>query len=364
MFVFPYGNTVARCALQREWGKRSNEESRQGIFYARNENDKILLRQGWLWQRFAYLKCGLHTLSSRYIHSPAAKAATVDGIIADIHAHRFRPDKLLLISGDHFNALFVRNLGVFYYPMLDTRIGGTKRDWHDRQAVYAQTLAYALGVFRKRPVPVTTIATTGSYAATCINIAEHAYPSDTVYGMLYALAALSDNEAATPAPSLSSPQHKLQTRDLATQLLTDYSETLHKLYDHYRAHVFDDTTGLIRTDIHLSGAKDITIRSSAFYDNVVFWKTTQLTGRLGIIEKDATFLRQLKQRILAQFWLPEYGHFLEDRSDESIACHYYSSDWLIVLATGFLSPADPAERHYFEQSAAYIQKMRIDQPFA
>src|SRR5581483_10499885 len=298
-------------------------------FYAVNENHRIILRQSWLWQRFAYLKCGLHTLGSRYVHSPAAKSATIDGIIADIHAHRFRPDKLLLISGDHFNALFVRNMGVFYYPMLDTRIGSSEADWQHRQIVYVQTLAYALGVFQKRPIPVTTIVTTGVYAATCINIAERAYPSDALYGLLYALAALSGIEDANAAPELMPEQHILSTHQLATQLLDGYTSTLRTLYDHYRAHVFDDNTGLIRTSLHLSGAKDITIRSSAFYDNVIFWKTTQLAGKLGIIKDDPVFLDMLKERIVERFWLPERGYFLEDQSPEAVLHHYYSSDWLI-----------------------------------
>lgn len=329
-----------------------------------NENHKIVIRQNWLWQRFAYLKCGLHTLSSRYIHSPAAPSHTLDRIITDIHALRFRPDKLLLISGDHFNALFVRNLGVFYYPMLDKRIPGTVTDWHNRQMVYAQTVAFALGVFAKRPIPVTTLVTTGAYAATCVNIAEHAYPSDTVYGVLYALAALSGLEDATAAPGLVAPKHRLATHDIAHLLQRKYRATLQELYAHYRSIVFDPSTHLIRSDIHLSGAKDITTRASAFYDNVIFWKTTELAGKLGLIPHDTEFLAGLKTRILDAFWLEEKGHFLEDLSPEGRERSYYSSDWLIVLTTGFLSPERTAEQGYFEKSVSYIQSMRIDEPFA
>jgi hypothetical protein len=335
-----------------------------GEFHIMNENHRIVLRQGWFWRRFAYIKCGLHTLGSRYVHSPSARSSTIDGIIADIHAHRFRPDKLLLISGDHFNAMFVRNLGVFYYPMLDTRIKSTAEDWQDRQIVYIQTLAYALGVFEKLPIPVTTIVTTGAYAATCINIATRAYPSDSVYGMLYALAALLGKESATPDPGALKPHHTLETRAAAKQLLKEYREVLRNLYDHYKTTVYDTSTGLIRADIHLSGAKDITERNSAFYDNVIFWKTAELAVQLGLIPDDQNFRVDLKRRIIQKFWLEDQGYFLEDLSDEGITHCYYSSDWLIVLVTGFLSPSHVDERMYFERSVAYIQRMGIDQPFA
>jgi hypothetical protein len=297
------------------------------------------------------------------ICTPRAQATSVEGIIAAIHAHRFSPRKLLLISGDHFSALFVRNLGVFYYPMLDRTIEGTEEDWQDRQVVYLQTVAYALGVFEKSPVPTTTIVPTGRYRATCVNF--YAYPSDTVYGIFFALAALLGKESARVSDYKDSqPSHRLLTVPAALLLNKEYATTLVELYEHYRRTVFDEASGLIRSDIHLSGAKDITRRRSAFYDNVIFWKTTRLAMTLKKIPNDTAFLDSLKQRILATFWREDEGYFLEDLSDEAQQHGYYSSDWLIVLATGFLRPADPQERHYFEESVRYIQTHGIDKPFA
>ena len=328
-----------------------------------NENHRITLRQNIFWRTYAvYVKCFVHVLATRYLHSPASRSTTVEGIIADIHAHRFKRDRLLLTSGDHFSALFVRNLGVFYYPMLDTRIKSSQKDWEDRQIVYLQTVGYALGVFAKHRVPVTTIVSTGPRAATCVNI--YAYPSDALYGVLYALAALLGKEPATPVPHIGKARQTLQTTEAAGQLLTEYKDVLADLYTHYRQTVFDPQTGLIRKDIHLSGAKDITRRTCAFFDNVIFWKTTQLAAELGIIPKDATFLRVLKQRILKTFWLEAEGHFLEDLSEESLEHHYYSSDWLIALVTGFLSPENARERKYFARSVSYIRAHDIDKPFA
>lgn len=326
-----------------------------------DDNAKIKVRNNIFWRLFAIYQCGLYIITTRYFHSPPARSQTVDGIIRDIHALRYNPNKLLLISGDHFNGLFVRNLGVFYYPMLDTNIVSNEQDWQSRQIVYLQTVAYALGVFEKDPVPTTTIVSMGRYGATCVNF--YAYPSDTVYGIFYALAALAGKEKAR-AFEYGTSQNSLDTASAARSLIDVYQLTLQNLYAHYRQTAFDDESGLVRKDVHMSGAKDITRRQSAFYDNVIFWKTTELAMKLGVIDKDADFLRTLKKQILTTFWLEDEGYFLEDLSDEGMAKKYYSSDWLIVLATGFLNPNKPSELAYFERSVEYIRDQKIDQPFA
>ena len=326
-----------------------------------DNNDKLVVRQNIFWKLFAYYQCGVYILTTRYVSSPRAKGQTVDEIIADIHKLRYDPNKLLLISGDHFNGLFVRNLGVFYYPMLDRSLPGTLQDWHDRETVYLQTVAFALGVFQKQPTLTTTIVSMGPYAATCINF--YAYPSDSLFGILYALAALSGHESAQPH-AYQKTRHQLDTKEAATTLLTTYHDTLRTLYDGYRSHVFDGTTNLIKQNVHLSGAKDITRRYSAFYDNVIFWKTTQLAMTLGVIPQNNALLRKLKQTILDTFWLEDEGYFLEDLSAEGLRHNYYSSDWLIVLSTGFLDITNPKEQAYYARSVEYIQKQKIDQPFA
>lgn len=326
-----------------------------------NNNQKLVIRQNILWRFFAYYQCGVYILTTRYFHSPRSTGNDIDTIIADIHELRYNPDKLLLISGDHFNGLFVRNLGVFYYPMLDRSIPGTIEDWHNRQAVYLQTVAYALGVFHKNPKLTTTIVSMGPYSATCINF--YAYPSDSLFGMLYALAALRGIEMASPY-KYHRHLHKLDTEKAAETLVATYGDTLKQLYAGYCQCVFDEAAGIIKRNVHLSGAKDITRRYSAFYDNVVFWKSTELAMKLGVIPKDPEALATLKRQILKTFWLEDKGYFLEDLSDEGVRNNYYSSDWLIVLSTRFLDPADPEERPYYERSIDYIQQNKIDQPFA
>lgn len=333
----------------------------RGVLEAIDENRKLVVRQNPLVRAFAVLASGIHILSSRYHHRPASQSSSVDEIIEDIYDLRFDPTKLLLTSGDHFSALFVRNLGVFYYPTLDRRLPASQERWHDRQLVYLQTVAYALGVFAKQPTLTTTIVPTSRYGATCVNF--YAYPSDTLYGILYAVAALAGHESGR-AVSYQSAAKKLATKASAEMLLKNYGSSLAAHYQTYKATVYDEATGLISRQVRMSGAKDITKRESAFYDNVIFYKTTELAAKLGLIEPDDAFLSELKQRIIATFWLEEEGYFIEDLSPEAAANSYYSSDWLIVLATGFLSLSDKNERRYYERSVKHIQAEQIDMPFA
>lgn len=332
-----------------------------GAFKSINNNHKLHVAQAWYWRLFATLKILVHILETRYVKSTRSSATTIEGIVAEIHMQRFNPDKLLLTSGDHWSTLFSRNLGVFYYPMCDPRIASDTQDWHDRQIVYMQTLAYALGVFEKRPIPVTTIVTTGKYRATCMNYWR--YPSDTVYGLLFAVATLLGKQNAAPSDYAPVKQHP-NTAPAAQVLLDNYRDTLLQLYKHYRETAFDEEAMLLKRDIALCGAKDVTIRYGAFYDNVVFWKTTELAMTLGLIDSDKAFLRRLKQTILGTYWLEDKGYFLEELSEIGIRDAHYSSDWLLVLITGFLDPAKPSERAYFTRSIEYIQRTGVDTPFA
>lgn len=326
-----------------------------------DRNHKLTVHTSMFWKGFAWYQSGLYILTTRYLHQKSSSSTSIQSIIEDIHALRFNPNKLLLISGDHFNGLFVRNLGVFYYPTLDANVFISEQDWRRRQEVYLQTVAYALGVFRKSPELTTTIVSTGRHSATTINF--YSQPSDSLYGILYSLAVLLGEEHAG-SELYKKSERLVDTQRAAKQLLDEYRDVLIVLYGQYRDSVFNETTKLIKKDVHLSGAKDITKRSSAFYDNVIFWKTTQLAMKLGIIKKDTDFLHSLRQTILGVFWLEDEGYFLEDLSPESLKQKYYTSDWLIVLSTGFLKISHELDRMYFVRSLEYIKKNHIARPFA
>lgn len=307
-----------------------------------------------------FAKSALYMIDSRYFHSPKSKSTTVDGIAQDIHTLRFNPENPYIISGDHFTPFYNRSLGIFYYSTLDPSIKTSDADWRNRELSYLQTFAFALSVYDKSKELSTTIVPMGGSTFTPIDV--YAYPSDTMYSLLYAGAVLSGVEPAY-SPFETAPLYPLRTQEAAKALLARYNGSIKQHLKEYRDKVYDPQTGLIRSDIHLSGTKDITRRENAFYDNVIYWRTLQLAQKLGLITLDKTFLDTYKQRILTTFWLPNEGHFLEDRSAASLANHYYSSDWLIVLATRFLDPSKATERPYFTRSIAYIEQTNIAEPF-
>ncbi|MEP7166350.1 MAG: hypothetical protein ABI758_00040 [Candidatus Woesebacteria bacterium] len=314
------------------------------------------------YKNFALLKSATHILTNVYSGSKKTKSREVEGIIDEIHELRFDPSYPYLISGDSFSVFYPRSLGIFYATALDPRTARSLLDWHNRQAMYLKSTAYALEVYSHAPALSTTIVPIGTKAVTLVNI--YAYPSDTLYSLLYAINTMQDATVlSTLYPTTTKTDTKLVTQVEAAKLLEEYKEPLKRHVQQYKTMVFDSTTGLIKKDILLSGTKDIAKRQSAFYDNVIYWKTLQLASTLGLIDKNDQELAYLKKRIIQTYWLPAKGYFLEDQSDEAISNGYYSSDWLIALMTGFLNPKDRTDREYIARSIAYIQKEKLDVPF-
>lgn len=333
---------------------------KNGIIVARDELDKIQVLRAFYWRWFGFIKSVVFMIDSRYLHSPRSSSSTVRGIAADIRALRFDPTNLYVISGDHFNPLYIRSLGIFYYPLLDAAIKTTKKDWQNREITSLQTTAYALGVYEHTKELSTTIVQTGRNSVVPINV--YSYPSDSMYSILYALAVMTGVEKARPF-DYGIEHYPLDTAEEASRLLAVHRDSLVRHFEEYRTKVYDTQTGLIRKDIHLSGTKDITRRTCAFYDNVVLWRTTQLAQKLGLTDRDDAFLKEYKVRIIKTFWLEKEGYFLEDLSAEAVEYSYYSSDWLIMLSTRFLDPHKPKERKYYERCMDYIASTGIAQPF-
>lgn len=361
--IFSYlTNPFVRFSLVRDPYKRIETIGDQFIL----EDDKqLILRDNAFFRQLAKLKSGWHIVGNRFSRDKKSKSATVDDIIVELHELRFNPEEPYLISGDHFSVLYPRSLGIFYHSLLDPRTALDQRDWERRQLIYLKTLAYVLNAYRGADRLSTTIVPVSPEAVALLNV--YAYPSDTLYSMLYALNVLKSEDLLTHTypfqPTGDQPTFSLQTQKEAEGLLEKNKEELHRHYQNYRNTVFDESTGLVKKNLLLSGTKDIAKRSGAFYDNVIFWRTTQLAQELGVVEKDEQFLADLKQRILTTYWLDKEGYFLEDLSTKGMNDKYYSSDWLIVLMTGFLDPTKNEERPYFIRSLEYIQRNAIDQPF-
>jgi hypothetical protein len=326
------------------------------------KNGTIKIKNNPIMVAFAWIKAGTHIIKNAIIAAPKAKGSTVEEIIASIHKLRFNPSLPFLISGDHFSMLYPRNLGIFYFSILDPRVAINDQDWLNRERKYLQTAAYALETFSKAGKLTTTVVPVGRRSVSLINV--FAYPSDTLYGILHALNSMQTSEQFFETyPFESNRTYSLHTQSAAQELLQEYRPALRKLCAGYRKTVFDEKTGLVRQFLRISSHLDTKIRSCSFYDNVVFWKTMELAEKLGVVEHDEGWLKDLKKRIIETFWDEEHGYFLDDLSTDTLENHRYASDWVIILTTSFLLPTKKTEIKYYERIVEYIEKMGLDKPF-
>jgi hypothetical protein len=270
----------------------------------------IKLRTNQFYEIFATLKSGYHIVSNAYGKTKRANDDTVQGIIQDIHTLRFDPNEPYLISGDHFSMLYIRSLGIFYATLLDPRTALDEQDWLNRQQIYLQTTVYALEVFENAAAMSTTIVPVGASSVSLMNV--YVPPSDSLYSLLYALDVMRSSRTLLRLyPMNVSEKFPLQTSSAAEETLNRYRSTLLRHYLLYQ-NVIDPETGLIRKNILLSGTKDISKRQSAFYDNVIFWRTEQLAQQLGIVPENTEKLSALRESILSTYWDKDMGCFLED----------------------------------------------------
>lgn len=311
------------------------------------------------------LKDMWHMIANRFgYRQKEPRLTTLDDIIDQIHYLRFNPDRPYIISGDHFSILYPRSLGIFYHSILDPRTARSSLDWNNRQLIYLKTTLYALEAYKQTNTLSTTIVPIGPLSVTMVN--HFNPPSDTLYSILYAIDSMQSTDTLRslyPYERLDGRSYSLTTQRAAKDILDQYKPVLKRHYDTFTNAVVDSKTGLIKKSIYLSGEKDSVERESAFYDNVVLWKTKQLAQKLDIIPKNDTELETLRSKILTTFWDEKNGTFFEDLSQKSLQLHWYSSDWLIALMTGFLNPASSDDRVYIEKSVAFIQRNNLARPF-
>lgn len=335
--------------------------SHDGTQFTLSKGEALTVRNSRFFLGLGQLKSGWHVLSNKFSFPKRRPPENVDDIIAAIHAERFNPENLFIISGEHFSVLYPRSLGIFYHSILDPRTAHDETDWKNRQLIYLKTTAYALEVFSKTDRLSTTIVPVGPKSVVLVNF--FAPPSDTLYSILYALALLSDREDLRARYVFETPSSvKLQTQNAANTLLEEYKESLHRHYQQYIKDVYNPTTGVVRSDLALSGTKDSVKREGGFYDSVMIWKTGELAQKLGIIPQNEGELAQLKQKILSTYWSEKMGCFYDDLSPEGQKNLNYSSDWLIAYQTGMLTTLVPSELDMLKKCVAYIQKNALDQP--
>ena len=298
--------------------------------------------RGWFMSTVGYLEQAATDIWDR-LRSPKEPAGTIQSITADIHEQRFDPSKPYLISGDQFDGLYLRNLSIFYQGLLDPHTALNTTDWHNRQRIAVQSLAYALSATQQLKYPVTTLLPITPRGVIAVNFWN--YPSDTMFSLFQLLQKLESSSS---------------TRQVALQLQHEYSSGLQAAYANYMATVRDPRTGLVRGNIHLSSARDAVQRQSSFYDNVILWRTEQLAAQLGFDKLSNASLTALRQTILRRYWNSAAGHFIDDTAPGN--ANSYSSDWLIALPVGFLNPSNPDDRTKLERISTYIDRAKLASP--
>lgn len=303
-------------------------------------------------------------IGSSYFNQEEQLHGTKEAIIKQIHTFRYTQTNPYVITGGHFHQLYVRNLGIFFNALLDPRIPSSEEDWINRQAIVLKTVALDLETFRQAKRDFTTIVPLAKNRVTAMNI--YTRPSDSLFGILYALRALTDPRfiiETFPAATKVKPIHMLQTQKAAKKLLATYSPSLCFLIKQYLDEIMDAQTGLVQTTISLASARDGIRRQSAFYDNVIAWSTCQLANKLGIKKISGKDLLQWKQRIITAFWDEEEQIFLDDLAQETKRQKLFSADAFIIYSTGFLNPDNPQEKKYFLGMIEYVKRHDMDSPF-
>lgn len=277
------------------------------------------------------------------ITSPKISGDTAAAITANIHARRFDPTKPYVISGDQFDGLYMRNLGVFYQDLLNPHTTLSPEDWHNRQRLAVQSVAYSLAAIDQLKRPVTTLLPISAHGVLAVNFFH--YPSDTLFGVMSMLNQLQVDPA---------------THDVAIELQQQYGTGLRQAYQHYLATVRDQKTGMVRSNVHISSARDGVNRSSSFYDNVILWRTEQLATAFGLDTVSSDQSETLRQAIMQRYWDAQEGHFIDDVAPGRE--HSYSSDWLIALPTDFLHPTNAKDLEKITRISQFIDTKKLASP--
>ncbi|HEV2412407.1 MAG TPA: hypothetical protein VGS28_01220 [Candidatus Saccharimonadales bacterium] len=322
----------------------------QAPFTTHFSNGKVVLTtrytphfySGWLASAVGYYEQAVTVVWDR-LSSPKMPAGSEQSIVDNIYKLRFNPNKPYIISGDQFGGLYIRNMSIFYQDLLDPQTAINTTDLHNRERIAVQSLAYALSSMQQLHHPVTTLLPITPRRALAFNFWN--YPSDSMFSIFALLTKLE----SIPA-----------TRQVAFQLQHQYGSGIEASLQNYLLTVRNPQTGLVRSNIHLSGARDAAFRESSFYDNVILWKTEQLGTNLGFYHATPAGLASLRQTIINRYWDNSQGHFIDDLTPGHQ--HSYSSDWLITLPLGFLDPANQTDRAKLIAISKYIDDKHLAEP--
>ncbi len=295
---------------------------------------------------------------------------TEDEIITSIHKKGFNPQRPYIISGAQFADIYVRNLGIFYNAVMDNRLRTSEEDWLNRQKIYLQGLALNLELLKQTEKEYTTFIPIIHTTYSAANVFTD--PSDSLFGVLYALSALKDDSFIhTLFPAKTPQKYPLKTQKAADELLKEHTSSLQKAINDYHQAAIDQKTGFIKKDITLSSARDGIKRESSFYDNVILWSTIKFARDLDIavtcpslytLDDTCDFVAW-KNNITKTFWDEKSGIFLDDLSTESRDSKIFSGDSFIVLGSGFFTVSNDEDKRKLQKMITYVEANGLSEPF-
>jgi len=255
-------------------------------------------------------------------------------IYTTIVRKRFKKNTPYLIAGDHFTSFYPRNLGFFYSKALDPKTSIDFEDYKNRLLTYLNSLAFALNFYKNIELTTTITPLFGKFF-TRANIFNK--PSDTLCSLLLALDFLinpKDNDFTSKNPEYRKIQN--QAKNLATELLNVHKDSLkEKILKHLE--YLNSRLGLVDPKHSLSGIRDGAFRQSSFYENVVTWKTINLSLKHGLISqsdlKSYAKPEVLKKKIIVLFVKNKLIH--NDLTQESIFENNFSADFLVAYSLKF-----------------------------
>lgn len=299
-----------------------------------------------------YVKSGFLIVQNTFFVGNFAAGDNVPAIINDIHKQRFDPSKPYLISGDQFAVLYPRNLGVFYNQLLNPDTALNQTDWENRQRIYLQSVLFAIDGLSASPDPRTTVIPIGPRQAVLTQVHPGGIGSDQVYGLFYALHAMrADIKSGTK-------EYHLQTKSAVDQILETRHQELRAIYTNYISTVFEQSTSLVKHNLHLSAARDGVVRSSSLYDNIVMYETVRLAEQLGLEDHLGIDIDEVEQTIKQTFWNEHQGYYNDD-----LNTHHFSADWLIGFATGFFDLRNKVDLERTIRTVSYVETSDLVQPF-
>jgi len=249
---------------------------------------------------------------------------------------RFNPSNPYLTAGDHFSSFYPRNLGFFYSKALNPKTCVTAKDYENRVCTYLNSLNFALDFYSQASLTTTIVPIFRSFFCP-LNIYHP--PGDTLCSILLAFDYLMNPEMYNFNTTNSKIENSQKDGKKRAQILLEECKSQLSGHLHELLAKFDSDTGLIHQKYSLSGIRDGLKRKSSFYENVIVWKTLELSIKFNLIKKEDLRTWEnpdfLKEKIIEQYCKNEIIY--NDQTEKNDLLENISADFLVSNSLKFFN---------------------------